>query len=52
MTFLGVIMHMQGKPETMQYAPHYNNLIEDIKSFFEEKIRYATQFGIQKTELF
>ena len=46
-----VVMHMQGKPETMQDAPYYNNLIEDIKSFFEERIRYATQFGIQKNRI-
>ena len=46
-----VIMHMQGKPETMQDAPFYNDLIEDIKSFFEERIRYATQFGIQKNRI-
>ena len=46
-----ILMHMQGKPETMQDAPSYNNLIEDIKSFFEERIRYATQFGIQKNRI-
>ena len=46
-----VVMHMQGKPETMQDAPYYNNLIEDIKSFFEEKIRYVTRFGVQKNRI-
>lgn len=46
-----VIMHMQGKPENMQDAPYYNDLIQDIKSFFEERIRYATQFGIQKNRI-
>jgi len=46
-----VIMHMQGKPETMQDAPFYNDLIEDIKSFFQERIRYAIQFGIRKNRI-
>jgi len=46
-----VIMHMQGKPENMQDSPLYNNLIEDIKLFFEERIRYATQFGIKKNRI-
>ena len=46
-----VIMHMQGKPENMQDSPFYNNLIEDIKLFFEERIRYATQFGIKKNRI-
>ena len=46
-----VIMHMQGKPETMQDAPFYNDLIEDIKSFFQDRIRYAAQFGIRKDRI-
>ena len=46
-----IVMHMQGKPETMQDDPYYNDLIEDIKSFFEERINYAKQFGIQKNRI-
>ncbi len=46
-----VIMHMQGKPETMQKAPYYNDLIGDIKSFFEERVHYATQCGIKKNRI-
>ena len=46
-----VIMHMQGKPETMQKAPYYNDLIDDIKSFFEERVQYATQCGIKKNRI-
>ena len=45
-------MHMQGKPETMQDAPYYNNLIEDIKSFFEERYVMQPNLGFKKTELF
>jgi len=33
-----IIMHMQGNPKTMQLEPKYDNIIDDIKSFFEEKI--------------
>ena len=33
-----IIMHMQGKPKTMQLEPKYNNVIDDIMSFFENKI--------------
>ena len=29
-----VIMHMQGKPETMQDTPHYNDLIGDMQISF------------------
>ena len=33
-----IIMHMQGKPKTMQLEPKYDNVIDDIISFFENKI--------------
>ena len=33
-----IIMHMQGKPKTMQLEPKYDNVIDDIMSFFESKI--------------
>ncbi len=46
-----VIMHMQGNPKTMQNAPYYNDLIEDIKSFFEERIQFAIQSGIKKNRI-
>ncbi|MEC9054234.1 MAG: dihydropteroate synthase, partial [Verrucomicrobiota bacterium] len=35
-----VIMHMQGKPRTMQSNPHYDNVVTDVRDFFEE--RYTT----------
>ena len=46
-----VIMHMQGKPETMQDKPFYNDLIIDIISFFQERIKYASKFGIKKDQI-
>ena len=33
-----IIMHMLGKPKTMQLEPKYDNVIDDIISFFEHKI--------------
>tara|TARA_Y100001970_G_scaffold42776_1_gene53264 strand:- start:46843 stop:47586 length:744 start_codon:yes stop_codon:yes gene_type:complete len=33
-----IIMHMQGKPKTMQLEPKYDNVIDDIMVFFESKI--------------
>ena len=46
-----VIMHMQGKPETMQNKPFYTDLINDIKSFFRERIQYVGRFGIVKEQI-
>ncbi len=42
-----VIMHMQGNPQTMQDNPHYENILEDISSFFQEQIVKAESFGIK-----
>lgn len=41
-----VLMHMQNDPRTMQDAPHYGDVVDDIKSFFEERMTYAAREGI------
>lgn len=42
-----VIMHIQGTPKTMQTAPNYANVIEDIKTFFSNQIKLAKQEKIE-----
>ncbi|KIM11506.1 MAG: dihydropteroate synthase [Sulfuricurvum sp. PC08-66] len=42
-----VIMHMQGTPQTMQTAPTYEHLFDEIHRFFEERIAKAKAFGIE-----
>jgi dihydropteroate synthase len=42
-----VIMHMQGTPQTMQNNPTYSDVLEDVYSFFEERIAKAERFGIK-----
>jgi dihydropteroate synthase len=34
-----VIMHMKGTPSDMQKNPYYNDVISEIKSFFEDRIK-------------
>jgi dihydropteroate synthase len=41
-----VLMHMRGTPRTMQHDIHYQSLIDDIRSFLEERIEYAVRAGI------
>ena len=43
-----VLMHMLGTPQTMQQSPHYEDVVDDICRFFEERIRYATKMGIRE----
>jgi dihydropteroate synthase len=41
-----VLMHMQGTPQTMQQAPDYQDVIEEVSSFFTERLRFAMDRGI------
>jgi len=43
-----IIMHMKGIPENMQDNPHYENVIEEIKTFFENKINQLKKHRIHK----
>ena len=46
-----VLMHMQGTPQTMQRAPHYDDVISEISEFFEERIRFAEAHGIVRRQI-
>ncbi len=41
-----VLMHMRGHPETMQLDIHYHDLLEEILSFFQERVGFAQSRGI------
>lgn len=41
-----VLMHMQGTPQTMQQAPHYENVVAEVRAFFEERMTLALDAGI------
>jgi len=41
-----IIMHMQGTPSDMQLAPHYDDVVSEIKDFFAERLAWAHANGI------
>jgi len=43
-----VLMHMQGKPETMQTAPTYNDVVKDLLDYFDQRIEQARATGIKQ----
>lgn len=45
------LMHMQGTPETMQMYPHYENVMEEIRIFLEQRIIAAVQAGISQENI-
>ena len=42
-----VLMHMQGRPETMQIDPSYENVVNEVKTWFEEKTTALSKAGIK-----
>jgi dihydropteroate synthase len=41
-----ILMHMQGKPETMQVAPRYDNVLLEVEEYFAQRIIHASSLGI------
>ncbi len=45
------LMHMQGEPGTMQDAPRYADVVDDVASFLEERIAFAVTEGIPEERI-
>jgi len=45
------LMHMLGEPRTMQDAPHYANVVEDVSSFLAARMRACRDAGIDAARL-
>lgn len=41
-----IIMHMQGTPAGMQVKPQYENVIEEIVTFFKERLAWLEENGV------
>jgi dihydropteroate synthase len=41
-----VLMHMQGEPVSMQVAPHYDNVVEEVFEFLADRVKQASAAGI------
>ena len=42
------LMHMQGEPRTMQVAPRYGDVVDDVASFLEERLEAAVAAGVRE----
>lgn len=40
-----IAMHMQGTPESMQQAPHYNDVVAEVFAFFQERTQVLRESG-------
>ena len=42
-----IIMHMKGTPQTMQQAPHYDNLMKEVFMYFARKVQQLRELGLK-----
>jgi dihydropteroate synthase len=40
------LMHMLGEPRTMQDDPHYDDVVDEVRAFLEERLSFAVAAGI------
>lgn len=46
-----VLMHMRGDPKTMQQAPQYENVVEEVAEFLQERSARAEAAGVPRDSI-
>ena len=44
-------MHMKGNPRTMQEAPAYDDVVDDVKAFLEQRMEFAVREGVRQERI-
>ncbi len=42
-----ILMHMKGNPQTMQQAPHYDDLLTEMLRYFAERVHRLHEMGVK-----
>ena len=42
------LMHMSGEPRTMQLAPTYGDVVDEVRAFLEERLAFAVREGVSE----
>ncbi len=45
------LVHMQGKPRTMQQDPHYEDVVSEVTEFLAQRVEAAQQAGIARERI-
>ena len=45
------LYHCQGTPQTMQHAPYYENVVQEVSAFFEKRLAACIAGGIAQTNI-
>jgi len=46
-----IVMHMRGDPRTMQFDPTYDDVVEEVRAFFAERIDTLLKTGIARSAI-
>lgn len=46
-----ILMHMQGKPRTMQVAPHYSDVVKEVGDFLTARADAAIAAGVRRENI-
>lgn len=45
------LMHMKGEPKTMQDDPRYDDVVEEVLGFLEERMAFALAHGVREEQI-
>jgi dihydropteroate synthase len=46
-----ILMHMQGTPATMQQAPHYDDVVAELRRFFRKCLKRCDALGLDRRQI-
>jgi dihydropteroate synthase len=46
-----VLMHMRGTPKTMQRAPRYDDVVDDVRGFLRERMQAVARAGVAAEQI-
>jgi dihydropteroate synthase len=46
-----ILMHMKGTPRTMQIAPHYDDVLGEVRAFLKERLEAAEACGVPRESI-
>jgi dihydropteroate synthase len=45
------LMHMQGQPKTMQDDPRYDDVVDEVVGFLEDRLSFAVAHGVREEQI-
>lgn len=46
-----IVVHMQGTPRTMQKAPAYDDVVQEVMEFFQDRLTRLNEFGVKPDQI-